>query len=161
MHQTEPEISKVVDEGQSVGCGGEGQVPDVSVCREDIGSGGEVNSVQPGSPRQSPRSYPRKSLASIKRGRNGNIRQGIGTFDRAGYWGKPAIQSALGGVGKRTLETWRKELGLPIWDRRRTKRGPRVWWTDDSLLLVWKLKMCQLAHARRYSTPKRPRKDKM
>lgn len=49
-----------------------------------------------------------------------------------------------------TLARWRKERGLPIWERPHPKSKVLAWWIDDHMLLAWKLKMAQLSRAKRY-----------
>ena len=45
-------------------------------------------------------------------------------------------------------------MGLPIWERRIGKKGRMMWWTDDQMLLTWKLKMCQISYAKRFGLNK-------
>src|SRR3990167_9417622 len=134
-HQVAPERGPERGEG-------EGQKPDASLCGQDPGSGGPVHPVQYRRARSTYGSDRRHSLGEL-------VRQG--SSENRGYWGQVAIGLALGGVAAHTLIRWRRDLGLPIWERRRPNGHPRMlWWTDDSMLLAWKLKMAQISRAKRY-----------
>lgn len=152
MRSDESEVDSLVVEDASEGCQGEGSVADAGVCGQDAGSGGEVDPVRRRKGRYATRHNPRQSFASFIRGGAGDLRQGVG--QNRGYWGQREIGAALGVRSWRTLSDWHKYLGLPVWERWNRRSGRWMWWSDDSMLLAWKLKMAQRTHAQYYGVKK-------
>ena len=156
VHQVREKDDRSVDEGRPDEGQGQGQKSDDGLPGQDSRPDRPARPVQRRTTRYANGNNHRITLTATQRRGVSDFQPGdraIGT--RAGYWGKRAIAAKLG-INGTTFRNWRRNWGFPIWERWDWKIGRMTAWTDDDMILSWKLKMAEMDRARRYTaTPGR------